>query len=236
MGCGTSFVKYVIFFFNLLVALLGLAILGIGIAFLLNFSFIKDEVKNHLTVGPWIFIIVGAIMFIIAFFGCCGAIRESHCMVVTYAIFLLVIIIIQVALAVLLFVYGDNIKQSIVSGINGLYEKRTRADVDKSFITLIENIEIQFQCCGGKGPSDYGFTLPDSCCSRDPSLIGIAFGNKCTSDNANDGCSKVIGDKYEKWNKPIAGIAIGVACVEVVGALFALCLANSIRNMDRRYV
>lgn len=28
-------------------------------------------------------IIIGSVIFVIAFFGCCGAIRESHCMTVT---------------------------------------------------------------------------------------------------------------------------------------------------------
>lgn len=72
--------------------LLGLAIIGIGVAFLLNWNPVKDELKSHLTVAPWVFIIIGAIMFVIAFFGCCGAIRESHCMVVTVCITILFLV------------------------------------------------------------------------------------------------------------------------------------------------
>lgn len=33
--------------------------------------------------APYGFIVVGSLVFLIAFFGCCGAIRESHCMVST---------------------------------------------------------------------------------------------------------------------------------------------------------
>lgn len=35
-----------------------------------------------------ILIVVGALIFIIAFFGCCGAIKESTCMVLVVRIFL----------------------------------------------------------------------------------------------------------------------------------------------------
>ncbi|CAH1646280.1 unnamed protein product [Spodoptera littoralis] len=235
MGCGTSFVKYVLFFFNLVVALLGLAVIGIGVAVQLNWTVVKDELKSHLTVAPWVFIIIGAIMFVIAFFGCCGAIRESHCMVVTYAIFLLVIIIVQVVIGVLLFAYGDTIKQSLVNSVNALFDKRSSASVDKATDAVINNLQQQFSCCGKNGPQDYGITiaLPDSCCST-TSTFGQVIGGRCTMEVANRGCASVISDLYEKWNKPIAGVAIGIACIEVVGALFALCLANSIRNMDRR--
>lgn len=80
-GLKTPFFKYFLFF-----QLLGLAMIGIGVAFQLNWTVVKDEIKSHLTVAPWVFIIIGAVMFVIAFFGCCGAIRESHCMVVTVRI------------------------------------------------------------------------------------------------------------------------------------------------------
>lgn len=231
MGCGTSFVKYVLFFFNLVVALLGLAVIGVGVAFLLNWAPIKQELQTHLTVAPWVFIVIGAIMFVIAFFGCCGAIRESHCMVVTYAIFLLVIIIMQVILAVLLFTYGDSIKDGLKKGIDGLWNKRQH---DPATNEVFNSIQAQLKCCGNDGAYNYGSaTLDKSCCDME-SFAGQTLG--CTIANANTGCRERIADLYEKWNKPIAGIAIGIACIEVVGALFSLCLANSIRNMDRRYV
>ncbi|CAG9095870.1 unnamed protein product [Plutella xylostella] len=76
--------------------------------------------------------------------------------------------------------------------------------------------------------------FPDSSCTRGRGVIGTLV-NSCEITSANTvGCAAKVGDLYQTWNKTIAGVAIGVACVEVVGALFALCLANSIRNMDRR--
>lgn len=66
---------------------------------------------------------------------------KSYCF--QYAIFLLVIIIIQVALAILLFVYGETIKEGIMSGIGGLYDKRSSPSVDKATIAVYENIETQ---------------------------------------------------------------------------------------------
>ncbi|XP_022120100.1 CD63 antigen isoform X1 [Pieris rapae] len=231
MGCGISFVKYVLFFFNLIVALLGLAVVGIGVAVLLNWTAFKSELEGHITVAPWVFIVIGAIMFVIAFFGCCGAIRESHCMVVTYAVFLLVIIIVQVALGVLLFAYQQNLKDALVKSVDTLFDK---ARSDAASKTVFNNLEQQLECCGKYSAADYAFLVPKSCCSK-LGVTGQLLGETCTIADANStGCSTKVGEIYEKWSKVIAGIAIGLACVEVVGALFSLCLANSIRNMDRR--
>ncbi|XP_049866832.1 CD63 antigen-like isoform X2 [Pectinophora gossypiella] len=243
MGCGSSFVKYVLFFFNLVVALFGLLVVGIGVAVLLKWTVITSELQKqgHLSVAPWLFIIIGSIMFVIAFFGCCGAIRESHCMVVTYAIFLLVIIIVQVILAVLMFTYADTIQDALVKSVNGIFDQRQApSDAErKAADGLFNNIQQQLECCGKNGPSDYGFNivnLPPSCCTHGSSVVDNVLGGTCSLASANNvGCAQKTADLYQKWNKTIAGVAIGVACIEVVGALFALCLANSIRNMDRRY-
>lgn len=39
------------------------------------------------TSGPIVLIIVGIIVFVVAFFGCCGAVKENHCMIVTVSPF-----------------------------------------------------------------------------------------------------------------------------------------------------
>ena len=37
---------------------------------------------------PVFLVIVGCVIFFVAFFGCCGAIKENHCMTFTFAILL----------------------------------------------------------------------------------------------------------------------------------------------------
>lgn len=44
---------------------------------------------------PIVIIVIGVIIFVIAFFGCCGAIRESTCMLTTVSALKLELIIID---------------------------------------------------------------------------------------------------------------------------------------------
>ena len=54
-------------------------------------------------------IIVGVIVFIVAFLGCCGAIKEHYCMVTTFAIFMIVIFILEVAAGALGLAYKKKV-------------------------------------------------------------------------------------------------------------------------------
>lgn len=71
---------------NILLQLCGLAILVLGVLVQVrnkHYSDHLDEITRNLTFPSITLIVIGSIIFIIAFLGCCGAIRESHCMMVT---------------------------------------------------------------------------------------------------------------------------------------------------------
>lgn len=48
-----------------------------------SYSFILDD-KFFST--PALLIAVGAIVLIVSFFGCCGAVKENHCMILTVSV------------------------------------------------------------------------------------------------------------------------------------------------------
>lgn len=64
--------------------LCGIALVVVGAGFLLRYDEILDAFKEvNVNVAPIALIVVGSTILVISFFGCCGAIRESHCMVAT---------------------------------------------------------------------------------------------------------------------------------------------------------
>jgi len=73
----------------ILLQLCGLAILIIGVLVQIgkqNYSKDLDEITQNFTFPAITLIVLGSIVFIIAFLGCCGAIRESHCMIITVSL------------------------------------------------------------------------------------------------------------------------------------------------------
>ena len=70
------------------VQLIGCALLAVGIWAKVEEKSLADLIKDEdiatsLNVYAWIVIVVGAVILILGFLGCCGAIRESQCMLAT---------------------------------------------------------------------------------------------------------------------------------------------------------
>ncbi|XP_060804364.1 CD63 antigen [Amyelois transitella] len=218
MGCGEFLVKYILFFTNLFFALAGLALLGVGIAVQLQVTVITNQIDVNLQLGPITTIVVGAVVFLVAFYGCCGAIRESNCMLVTYSIFMIVLMIAKIALATFIFVNLSELTDEIKRHFTRLFQDNQAA---------FQEIETAFSCCGPLGAISYGtsiLSLPDRCCAAAP----------CNISNAYGGCNDKVEGLMETYGMAIGVVAIVVVAVELVAVVFGLCLANHARNKDRR--
>lgn len=65
----------------------GIAFIAIGGLILSKAGDIDTVLREHNPYSvPVGLIVVGSVIFIIAFFGCCGAVRESQCMTMTVSI------------------------------------------------------------------------------------------------------------------------------------------------------
>lgn len=105
-SCGLSCIKYLVFFFNFLFAvnlnlilhlieyiifqsyffglivlqLSGLVLVGVGAVILSRYYHYYSFVGDTFWIAPLALIIVGGVVFLIAFIGCYGAVKESSCM------------------------------------------------------------------------------------------------------------------------------------------------------------
>jgi len=108
-----NIIKYMLFATNFLVFIMGCVVLGIGIFAIVNGAALMDLVDEAnsaagtdlslsvFTSAAIILIVVSVFVVIVAFFGCCGAIKESKCMLGTYFTIILVMFIILIVGAVI---------------------------------------------------------------------------------------------------------------------------------------
>lgn len=225
LNCGLSTIKYVLFVFNLLCSLCGIALVVIGGVSLAKIADLQDISDEHSIVAPSIlFIVLGSVVFVIAFFGCCGAIRESYCMTSTYGFFLMVLIIAQIVVAALVFIYVGDAREAFKKGFVRLFDERDRPQNAE----LIDTIQANLQCCGKTSALDWGLTgFPQSCCS------GSGTAPLCAPFTT--GCKARLGEFIDTAGDVLGWVSLGVAAVELVGLIAACCLANGIRNQARRY-
>ncbi|XP_064540386.1 23 kDa integral membrane protein [Drosophila montana] len=227
MDCGTSMVKYVLFVFNTIVSIIG--ILGIVYGVLILQSIGTIEVNGQVGFPPQaalpiIMITLGSIVVIISFLGCCGAIRESVCMTMSYAVCLLVLLILQLTVVVLLFTNKDKFDNAMGEVIDKVWANRETREGG-----VFDAIQKSLHCCGRVGPQDYATSLltsglPSSCCD----------GSCVNPLNIYGGCREKFVDLMSGSSEKAKYVGIGLIVVELVGFIFACCLANNVRNYKRR--
>ncbi|CAO2581687.1 Tspan8 [Lemmus lemmus] len=157
-GC----IKYSMFFFNFLFWICGTLILGLAI-----WVRVSKDGKEIVTSGdagtnPFIavniLIAVGAIIMILGFLGCCGAVKESRCMLLLFFIGLLLILFLQVAAGIL----GATFKSESSRLLNETLHENAKlltqmTEKAREFQEAMISFQTEFKCCGLiKGAEDWG--------------------------------------------------------------------------------
>lgn len=223
-------IKILLFVFNLLFVIAGIGLIATGAYVNIKMDEYYDFFgKEYL--GPGILvIIVGVLIFLIAFFGCCGAIRENYCLTMTFAVSLAIIFILEIAGGITGFVLRDKIEDDVKGVLTDAmrnYNESHHEGVTKSWNKLQE----EFSCCGVNNYTDWNTTRglsapPVSCCAKIPCTPSFDD----PSSIYTDPCAGQIEDWLKGKVAIIGGVGIGLAFVQVVGVMFACCLARAIRK------
>ncbi|TNN83664.1 Tetraspanin-1 [Liparis tanakae] len=161
--CCSGFLKIMMFIFNGGIFLAGACILGVGVWVKVDSGSLLGLLGNveessglsQLVNAAYLLIGVGAVLLVIGFLGCCGAVRESRCMLLMFFSIVLIIFLIEVAAAVVLLVFQgvvqkvlevleDEVKTSIKEnyGNNTEFTKVWNAtmeqEIDPCFIRLVD--------------------------------------------------------------------------------------------------
>ncbi|XP_026490288.2 23 kDa integral membrane protein-like [Vanessa tameamea] len=218
IGCVGSLGKNILLLSNLFFVLAGVALIGLGVATELPVLWVSDlfDDSQIIQLAPIVAIVAGCVVFTISFFGCCGVIKESQCMLVIYAFFMILLAVLKVTLCTLIIIKHDDF-------FDGLSRLLTESFIDDPLD--FQNIERIFVCCGPLGPVSYlNATLPDSCCFRPV----------CTILNAYKGCNKVIENFFYAVGLATIIISAIVAAFEFLAAVISCCVANYIRIKGRQ--
>ncbi|XP_062531423.1 23 kDa integral membrane protein isoform X6 [Bombyx mori] len=205
MCCPEFIAKYVLFIANLVFSLAGLAIIRLGVAVLRNLRDLQDILPvNALPIG---IIVLGCIIFIIAFLACCGAIKESRCMLITYSIFMVILVAVKIYLAIVVFGFLSDVTSTITSWVTTAFNTSSLRDV-------YHVMEALFNCCGTTGPSSYDgilSQLPPSCCAS-------PVDNTFYAPNAFPGCTTRLIDYFDTFGRAIGSVLIIIIFLELVAA------------------
>lgn len=231
--------KYLLFAFNFVFWIAGIAVMAVGI-------FTRVSAKEYsalMAEGGFenaanIMIAAGALVMIIGFVGCCGAIRENKWLLLLYFFLVLLIFILEIAGGIIAYTHRAEVVSEIEKMLNTTLN--AKYGESSSLTKAMDHAQTKLKCCGVDSYKNWkrsawatrnkNSTVPSSCC-KDQSVLGCNAG--ITDANANtkiytEGCS----DAFQKFVKEhmvkLGGIGVGIAIIQILGMVFSLCLFRSI--------
>ncbi|XP_026204971.1 tetraspanin 35 [Anabas testudineus] len=245
MGC-FGFLKGMMFLFNGVIFLAGAAILGVGIwvkvdsgsilSLLGKIQNTPTELSQVLNVG-YLLIAVGALLVIIGFLGCCGAVRESQCMLLLFFIIVLLVFIAEVAGAIVILVFRPLADQLFAQiGTAAVQSIRSDYGANADVTGLWNTTMTTLQCCGFYNASDFVGSpyytnnrnqFPPQCCP--------GFSNPCNQMVAGNstvsGCFPKIKLLIDSNTVAIVAVALGIAALEICAMAVSMILYCKIKSM-----
>lgn len=216
-----GFVKYLLFAFNAIFVLCGIALIAVGGFVLSALSPQKPFYEGYLG-APVAIVVLGVFVFVLAFLGCCGAIRENYHMIMAFSVLLTIILICELGAAIAAYAYRSKIEYAIreeaTKSIENYYSNN---DTQR----LWDDIQSNLHCCGANSTADYKDKLPSSCCPEKPA--------SCTSGLAyTTNCIDVLLEKFNSKIVYVGVTGIIICFIEVIGIVFGCCLAKAIRKYE----
>ncbi|KAK2851461.1 hypothetical protein Q5P01_007737 [Channa striata] len=142
---GMKCVKYLLFVFNFIFWLMGSFVLAVGLWLRFDRETVSllngDKAPDTFFIGVYILIGAGGLVMLVGFFGCCGAVRESQCLLGSFFACLVIIFGAEVAAGV----FGFLNKEKIIKDVQNFYTTTYNENANS---TLISSYQKILNCCG----------------------------------------------------------------------------------------
>ncbi|KAJ8283758.1 hypothetical protein COCON_G00026080 [Conger conger] len=233
------------FVFNGVIFLAGAAILGVGVwvkvdssslfAVLGKIENAPPELNQLLNVG-YLLIAVGGVLLVLGFLGCCGAMKESRCMLLLFFVIVLLVFLAEVAGAIVVFVF-QPLAEDLISQLGEKAVEVIKNDYGANAdITGLWNATMEgLDCCGFYNYTDFldspfynnSMTFPEECC-----LIP-----GCNSANVQiskvSGCLPKLIKLIDENIIIIGAVALGIAALEIAAMAVSMSMYYQIGAKKR---
>lgn len=241
MTASLNVIKYLLFLFNVLFVITGLVLLSVGAAIKAVYWNYHVFLDDKYFSAPNLLIAVGLIILMVSFLGCCGAIKENHCMIVSYIAMLILIFILELSGGIAGYVCRDQAEAVLMTKLK---ETMTHYGDPKYDVNtkLWDAVQSSFECCGARDASDWSDKdlpemnrtdvswLPQSCCPRPSGFAPFTCTTKSDPPAFTSGCTEKFGDFIREKAVVIGGAGITIALFQLLGILMACRLASAMRR------
>lgn len=160
-SCLEAFAKAFLFITNLVICILSIVTIGASIWVLVDspsFANFLDVINADFPVwrtGAIILIVISCLVFILTLFGCVGASKESKCMLGTYSVLVLLIVILAIVGTVLTLNGSiEVLKEPFLDSLEK-YDPEGTSQADEDIVRAWDSVQQDLQCCGVESWTDW---------------------------------------------------------------------------------
>lgn len=217
------------FVFNLIFWLGGCGLFGVGVWL----SFTQAEFSSLPLSFPSLsaanlLLVAGGVTMVTGFLGCLGALKEQRCLLMTFFVILLLLVLTELTLTLVLHIFHKELDTKAQGELTkGMETYHSDEGLRKSW----DNVQKMFKCCGVTNKTDWyvvmNSTLPLSCCST-----GMITGGHC-----EDGWTEPCYQKARQWlldnisSVLVFGLCIGI--VQILALVFSLLMYCQILRAEK---
>lgn len=260
-GC-CSVVKYLVVLVNLLFWVVGFLIVSLAIWMLSDPTFLISITQNetHYLIALYIFLAVGGLMLVVAFFGCCGAFKESQWMLTSFFCCLLMVLVAELAAGAWAFQNSDKLDNVVRSAVKETVQ--TQYGIIPTRTETLDAFQKHYKCCGAEGPNDWkssafnnverptpsieisnqpsSYKVPETCCvpkisseeCKRATQMNLVASKTKDAHIFSDGCMDKLVKAIKENVKLICYVGAAIVAIELLTLILSLLLCCAIRRND----
>jgi hypothetical protein len=242
---------------NIAFLVLGLLALAVGIwGIVISVDGDYEQLTgSNLISGAVLLLVSGFITIVVAMFGFCGAAGMWRPLLVIYAVAVGVIVAIEIAAAIVAFVFtaeaNDEIRRNMLNAIKNYRFNESDADYDAATNSAVQTVQDFFECCGVDNFTDWvaeneaaivaNSNVPPARCfcdrDQDNCNVGVEIDLEMTikTNVWSRGCHSLLEDSLENTGLINGVIGIVVAVIEIMFVVMAFCLCGAVHRHKKNY-
>jgi CD81 antigen len=136
------------FYFIYVLQLVGIAAVAAAVWMLVDPTFMISLAQEQQNYQYALFILLGlgVLMVLLAFCGCCGALKESTCMLVSFFCCMLIVVTAEIAAGVWAYQNSDKLELFVKTNLKHTISNEYK--VVESRTEIVDLIQAKMQCCG----------------------------------------------------------------------------------------
>ncbi|KAL7736667.1 hypothetical protein ACLKA6_015298 [Drosophila palustris] len=227
MNCLAGLLNILLYIINIVFLVVGILLIVLGAIMLSHINQFNgiEQLMDTNTI-PICITVLGVLIFIVSFFGCCGTWRQSVCLTGTYATMMFVLFVLQLVLTCWVAVNRQSFLQDMSDLVTTIWNENTSGNGYP-----MGALELTFDCCGNVNYADYftrGQTVPGTCCgysNRAQSCPASIYENR-------EGCNQKFDSFWTDNTDIIRWAGLGICIYEFLVFLIAAGLAHSMRRSN----